>query len=112
MLYDYTCYKCGFLWENVQQSINDQPKKKCPRCQKNTLNRLISLGLPPIVKGDANTLGQLAERNSKKMGKYKISEERGKYEEKIDKVSKETQEQHRQINKMSPEQKKRFIENG
>lgn len=112
MRYDYGCDKCGFLWEDVEQSIHDEPKKKCPRCKKNTLSRLISAGLPPIVKGEANTLGQLAERNSKKMGKYKVSEERGKYEETIDKVAKETQEEHKKINKMTDAQKARFIENG
>jgi len=111
-LYDYSCCSCGFLWEDVEQSIHDKPKKKCPRCSKMALSRIINLGLPPIVRGDANTLGQLAERNSSKMGKYKLSEERGKYEENIDKVAKERSDDHTKINKMTETQKVRFIENG
>lgn len=110
--YDYSCHKCGFLWEDVRQSIHDKPKKKCPRCSKMTLSKMITLGLPPIVKGEANTLGQLAERNSAKMGKYKVSEERGKYEETIDKVAKERSDGHKKINKMTDAQKLRFIDNG
>ncbi len=111
-LYDYSCNKCGFLWEDVNQSIHDKPKKKCPRCEKMTLSRLISVGLPPIVVGDATTVGQIADRNTKKMGKYKVSEERGKYDETIDKVSKERQDEHKRIGKMTDTQKLRFIENG
>jgi putative FmdB family regulatory protein len=111
-LYDYSCHCCGFLWENVNQSIHDKPKKQCPRCNKMSLSRLISLGLPPIVKGDATTLGQLADRNTKKIGKYKISENKEKYEETISRGSQERKDLNKKISKMTPEQKSRYIENG
>ena len=64
--YDYGCNHCGFLWEDVTQSINDTPKKKCPKCSKMTLDRLISGGIHIFTRGEATTLGQLAEQNTKK----------------------------------------------
>ena len=76
--YDYGCNHCGFLWQNVSQSINDAPKKKCPRCKKMTLDRLISGGMHSFTKGEATTLGQLAEQNTKKMGRYELQEKRAK----------------------------------
>ena len=111
-LYDYSCNYCGFLWENVSQSIHDAPKKQCPRCKKMCLTRLISLGLPPIVIGEATTLGQLADRNTKKIGKYKTSEEKAKHKEIIGKGTKERIDLNKKISKMTPEQKLRYIENG
>ena len=39
--YEYQCPHCGFD-EEVLQSINDKPLKKCPRCRKTGLKKLIS----------------------------------------------------------------------
>jgi putative FmdB family regulatory protein len=112
MHYDYSCNQCGFLWENVQQSIHDKKKKKCPRCSKMTLERLISNGLPPFVKGEVTTIGQLADYNAKKMGKYGVSEKDAIKKESVDQVLKERKEENKRIGKMSETQRQRYIENG
>ena len=110
--YDYSCTNCGFLWEDVSQGINEQPKKKCPKCAKMTLNRIISGGLPGFVRGEPTTLGQLADRNSKKMGSYGVSEKDAIKNEQVDKGLKEHRQELKSIAKMTGEQKERYIDNG
>jgi putative FmdB family regulatory protein len=48
--YDYQCRKCKYTFEEFQ-SIMDDPLKKCPKCKKNSLQRLISAGAGIIFKG-------------------------------------------------------------
>jgi len=110
--YDYGCNCCGFSWEDIQQSINDPPKKKCPRCKKMTLERVIFGGVEPFVRGDATTLGQLAERNSKKMGKSGVEEREAIKQEQVNQGLKSHREEIKRVGKMSDTQKERFIDNG
>lgn len=110
--YEYSCHQCGFLWENVQQSIHDKPKKQCPRCKKMTLSRNIFGGLPPFVKGEVTTIGQLADKNAKIMGKYGVSERDAIKKEGVDQVMEERKAENTKIGKMSETQKERYIANG
>jgi len=110
--YDYGCNHCGFLWEDVTQNINDSPKQKCPKCSKMTLERVIFGGLQPFVRGEATTLGQLAEQNTKKMGRYELQDKRAKTKEDTDAGLKRHQEEIKQIGKMSETQKQRYVDNG
>ena len=48
--YDYVCQKCGHEFE-VFQSMNDPRLKKCPKCKKLGLNRLMGGGAGLIFKG-------------------------------------------------------------
>lgn len=48
--YDYKCDACDHLFE-LFQSINDPVKKKCPKCGKNKLRRLIGAGAAIVFKG-------------------------------------------------------------
>lgn len=48
--YEYRCNACGHEMESFQ-SIKARPLKKCPACEKNTLERLISGGGAIIFKG-------------------------------------------------------------
>lgn len=48
--YDYRCHACDVEFE-LFQSMKDKPKKKCPECGKNALERLIGLGAGVIFKG-------------------------------------------------------------
>ena len=47
--YEYECTKCGHEFE-VQQSMNDEPKKRCPKCRGKVM-RVISGGGGYILKG-------------------------------------------------------------
>ncbi len=48
--YDYKCDACGHDME-VFQSITASPLKKCPKCGRNALKRLIGAGAGLIFKG-------------------------------------------------------------
>lgn len=67
--YEYECQNnnCQFGFE-IQQGIKEEPLVKCPVCKKKSLERLL-FPVAGFVRQDPTTLGQLAERNSKKLGK-------------------------------------------
>jgi putative FmdB family regulatory protein len=48
--YDYRCGACGHEFE-VFQSISEGRKRKCPRCKKPELERLIGHGAGILFKG-------------------------------------------------------------
>ena len=49
--YDYKCSNCGHELE-IFHSITEGGRKRCPKCKKQTLKRLISGGGGIIFKGD------------------------------------------------------------
>jgi len=48
--YDYICESCGYEFERFQ-SITARPIRKCPKCGKGSLKRLIGAGSGVIFKG-------------------------------------------------------------
>jgi len=48
--YEYKCEECGYEFEQFQ-SITSQPLRKCPKCGKRELKRLIGAGSGIIFKG-------------------------------------------------------------
>ena len=48
--YDYECDACRHAFEEFQ-SMMDKPLKKCPKCGKSKLRRLIGTGAAIIFKG-------------------------------------------------------------
>jgi len=48
--YDYQCGKCGYEFEKFQ-SMTAPVLKKCPKCGKSSLKRLIGTGAGVIFKG-------------------------------------------------------------
>ena len=48
--YEYNCSNCGHDFEQLQ-SIKAKPLRKCPKCGKLTLKRLIGTGSGVIFKG-------------------------------------------------------------
>jgi putative FmdB family regulatory protein len=48
--YEYVCSKCGHEFEKFQ-SMRDEPLKKCPKCKKAALKRLVGGGAGLIFKG-------------------------------------------------------------
>ena len=49
--YDYRCEACEHQFETFQ-SITAAPMKKCPKCRKSKLRRLIGTGAALLFKGD------------------------------------------------------------
>ena len=41
-IYEYECTECGYQMEELQ-AFSDPPLKKCPKCKKNALEKMISL---------------------------------------------------------------------
>ncbi len=48
--YDYECSACGHNFEEFQ-AMSEAPIKKCPKCKKMKVERLISSGSGIIFKG-------------------------------------------------------------
>lgn len=48
--YEYACAKCGHEFEQFQ-SMRDEPLKKCPKCKKTGVKRLVGGGAGLIFKG-------------------------------------------------------------
>ena len=48
--YEYACAKCDSEFE-LFQSMNDEPLKKCPKCRKTGVKRLVGGGAGLIFKG-------------------------------------------------------------
>jgi len=48
--YEYLCPKCGHGFE-LFQSMRDEPLKKCPKCKKTGVKRLVGGGAGLIFKG-------------------------------------------------------------
>jgi putative FmdB family regulatory protein len=48
--YDYKCNACGHAFEHFQ-SMSDKPLRKCPKCGKTALQRLIGTGAAVMFKG-------------------------------------------------------------
>ncbi|GAB4386522.1 MAG: zinc ribbon domain-containing protein [Phycisphaerales bacterium] len=48
--YDYRCGNCEHTFE-LFQKMSDAPKRKCPKCGRNALNRLIGTGGAVLFKG-------------------------------------------------------------
>jgi putative FmdB family regulatory protein len=48
--YEYKCDKCGHQFEQTQ-GITSKPLRKCPKCGKPALKRLIGTGAAVLFKG-------------------------------------------------------------
>jgi putative FmdB family regulatory protein len=48
--YDYVCDACNHEFE-LFHSIKDEPKRKCPKCGRQKLRRLIGPGAAIVFKG-------------------------------------------------------------
>jgi putative FmdB family regulatory protein len=113
MLYEYGC-ECGYT-EEKEEKIGPSKVRKCPQCKKKTLERLISAPMT-FVRREAKTVGQVMERNSKKLGRYEKEHLRKDYivsgQEAKDKARKDDMNEMARINKMSPAQKAKYIHEG
>ena len=66
----YKCRHCETIFSEVVERKNTKRRKKCPNCDKYKLESWICQVAEGIIQKDITTLGQLAEHNTKKMGRY------------------------------------------
>jgi putative FmdB family regulatory protein len=110
--YDYKCSSCGHKMSDIYQLFSDKPLKKCESCKKNSLERVV-FAPHVFVRGEPSTLGQLAEKNSRKMGHSKVQEMALKDKEsKKESLVEAKKEMQSKINSMNQTQKRRYIEDG
>jgi putative FmdB family regulatory protein len=104
--YDYECEKCGEFEEFAK--IADRNTIMCPECSVQA-TLLISA---TSVKGDPTTIGALADKNTKKMGRYEIEARRMKEGVTQKEENKKEYQKVRQLAKLNPKQKERYIMEG
>ena len=136
-IYQYECSQCGWQ-EEVSHSIKQEFLTECTSCHSNTFSVIITDAPLAFVK-EITTVGQFAENNTKKLGKYKIQEiEESKevakevknqnFAEKIDKMvdqgklprgtrvrkyeRQKKDDKLEKLMKMTPEKTKKYIETG
>jgi len=109
--YDYECADCKHQ-EEIFQKFAEKERSICPSCSKSSFRRVILEAPLVFVKGDPTSVGQLAERNTKKLGKYELEDRRKADNMETHKQNKGVNSLRGRINKMTPAQKKRYIEKG
>ena len=133
--HDFECSKCGKVHEIFRRFGEDLPTKiseldlETPCCHGNTKVSQIFYAPDISVRAsasEASTLGQLAERNAKKLGS-KVGEMTEKYRTKKENTiklkdgmsvdrrkapDKSAMDRIKKINNMSDTQKKKYIERG
>jgi putative FmdB family regulatory protein len=109
--YDYECSECGHL-EEMYQKFSEEEINTCPECSAKTYGRVTLQ--PPLgfVKGEAITVRQLADRNTKKMGHYELEDRRKADNMETHRKNKEANASRNKINKMTAKQKRNYLENG
>ena len=110
--YDYECKDCGKEFE-IFHRFNDSPPP-CDKCKSNNLKIVINQAPSAFIKGEPTTLGQLAESNTKHMGRYELEDKREyqnaeKKEKKKDWWETSGNATPKDINKMTKKQKARYI---
>ena len=110
-LYDFECEPCAYYTE-IRQGPNDPDTHACPLCEQETLKKVF-INAPSIsVIGEPSTIGHLADRNTKKMGRYEIEDKNAKNNINQDKDAIKTKALRRKINSMTQEQKVKWIKEG
>ena len=114
--YDYLCNACGHEFEQVH-GFGKTPEP-CS-CGSHDIKIVINQAPVAFVKGEAKTLGQLAEANTKNMGRYELEDHRAKQEKGNLKKQKPKgwwqksgDASKTEINKMSTSQKAKYIQDG
>jgi len=109
-LHDYECTKCGKFFSDVYQKYEEDPLTKCEECGQESLQKIFAA--PTFfVTQEAKTLGQVADRNSKKMGRREVQERELKAKEKNKSAMSEAKKElYGNINKMNDSQKRRYID--
>lgn len=79
--YDFECPDCGNRFEQMQ-SITAKPLKKCPRCGKRRVRRLIGTGAGLIFKGSGFYLTDYARKGGGEKGEGKTESGETKTESK------------------------------
>jgi putative FmdB family regulatory protein len=109
-LYDFECEPCAYYTE-VRQRMSDPSTLECPVCGEETLRKVFINAPHTFIRGEAKTIGQLAEKNYKNMGFYEKQDRKIKDLLESSEV-KDKRERHQKIVSMTPEQQTKWIREG
>lgn len=111
--YDFECEPCAYITE-IKQGIDEPSVLTCPICEQETLKKVFISAPAMFVRGEPTTIGQLAERNTSKFGKYELEakKECDKIQKAVSEEVKKKRQQHRAIQSMTPEQQVKYIKTG
>lgn len=111
--YDFECEPCAYYTE-IFQHVNDPGVHKCPICEQESLKKVFISAPLGFVRGEARTIGQMADRNTQNMGHYELQEKRFKdeLERGITQEHKDRRNMHQKITAMTPEQQVKYIQTG
>ena len=113
--YNFSCEKCHHLFSkfwHVSEYDANIKKCKCPSCNSKKVYRDYSdYNITGSVK-EIKTIGQLAEANTKKLGKYGLEERMANDNMIVPKEVKERRERIKKINKMTPRQVNKWVAEG
>lgn len=109
--YDFECEPCAYYTE-IRQSFDGPSCIECPQCGKKTLKKVFINPPSIMVRGEPSTIGQLADRNTSKMGKYEIEDKNVANNIHQDKATRKKREINRRINSMTQSQKIKWIKEG
>lgn len=110
-LYDFECEPCVYYTE-IRQGVDEPSVHTCPLCGEMTLKKVFINPPPIIVRGEATTIGQVVDRNTKSLGKYERESLNAKNNVGQKKEHNEKRQLHRKINSMTEEQKVKWIKEG
>jgi putative FmdB family regulatory protein len=108
--YEYKCDKCGHQFEQMQ-GITSKPLRKCPKCGKPALKRLIGTGAALIFKGSGFYATDYRSENYKESVKRekpeKPSEKKETTTTPVKSEAKSTGETKKTVNKKNQETNRR-----
>lgn len=111
-LYDFECEPCAYYTE-IRQGMGDPSVHDCPVCGQNTLKKVFINAPAIFVRGEPQTIGGLADRNTSKMGTYELQDkERKDRSNGLTEEQKAKRERHQKITSMTPEQTTHWIKSG
>ena len=115
--YDYECQDCSHEFEQFH-GFSDTPSP-CEKCNSKNVEIVVNKAPVGFVKGEPKTLGQLAESNTKNMGRYELDNHKEKQEKgnlkkqkPKDWWEKSGDANKSEINKMSTKQRARYVKDG
>lgn len=110
-LYDFECEPCVYYTE-IRQGVDEPSVHTCPFCKQETLKKVFINAPPVIVRGEATTIGQVIDRNTKSLGKYERESLNKKNNVAQKKEFDEKRQLHRKINSMTEKEKIKWIKEG
>jgi DNA-directed RNA polymerase subunit RPC12/RpoP len=113
--YNFSCGDCkndfSCFW-SIKSYDDSLAKLTCEKCGSKKVFRDYQEDNMVVSYHEVKTIGQLAEKNTKKMGRYELEEKMRQDNMDLHKKNKEVSAKRRKINKMTPEQKHKYIMEG